>query len=95
LRYPLKPWDCSFFPVQGDGDSNQAPTDPVLRAMLKWNQSSLKYFHRPHPIYELVFPFLPRCTRTDYQLSIREEYTRALLLTQRHANKKIPLNTEL
>jgi hypothetical protein len=50
--------------------------------------------HRPHQIYELVLTFLRRCTRTDYQLSIREEYTRALLLTQHHANKKVPLNTE-
>jgi hypothetical protein len=50
---------------------------------------------RPHQIYELVLTFLPRCTRTDYQLSIREEYRRALLLTQHHANKKVPLNTEV
>jgi hypothetical protein len=51
--------------------------------------------HRPHQIYELILTFLPCCTRTDYQLSIRGEYTRALLLTQHHANKKVPLNTEV
>jgi hypothetical protein len=49
---------------------------------------------RPHQIYELALTFLPRCTRT-YQLSIREEYTRALPLTKRHANKKVPSNTEV
>jgi hypothetical protein len=51
--------------------------------------------HRPHQTYELVLTFLPCCTGTDNQLSIRGEYTRALLLTQYHANKKVPLNIEV
>jgi hypothetical protein len=55
---------------------------------------ALQPFGAP-PDLELVFTFLPRSTRTDYQLSIREECTRALLLTQHIANKKVPLNTEV
>jgi hypothetical protein len=51
---------------------------------------------------EPVSTFLPRCSRTDYQLSIRFErriqdtkllFSRAPFLNEYHANKRVPLST--